>query len=213
MLGAFSKNKRETLLSKRAGDKNFNSRLDRATEEYESNLDKLNERTVASMKKTKEDYDAERREIISGNEKVMNRIIQEGTLARNKMNTAFQKKRTFFVMPIKKRKVHILEQSDRIKDNLLKNKNNEIEVVKSNFTRLSNDVKARNEKEQRRQNKEFTEKIEGMRKDQAQEIYGLKREFNEKITGGTGQERAKADQERTADAYEGRIFKFAPKNG
>lgn len=190
----------------RAAEKeNYENRSVRNETEYQNNIERMNERTGAAIAQTKEDFRAKTRGLQDEHLNTKNQLVTEANIKRNLANTAHQKELDSM------RDVHQADQSQRQEhyrknvESILGTKNNEIETLKGNFENNANEMTKRNIANQQKVSQDFTRTIQELNARHAQESHNTRREFAEKMEGGTEIDRVKQDARKDVDSMQNKV--------
>ncbi len=183
----------------------FKMREARNTQEYQKNINILDEQSRTAIEETKAGYNDKKKGILASNEGEKNQLVRNATISRNKMNSAHQEEqnrlRAVQQQEITQMKDH---HSDSVK-NVIANKDNQIEDIRATFTQNANESERRNTMEAQRSGLELSKTLVEKDQKQAQDLYNVRREYAERLAGGSELDRADARTKRVSEAYENRL--------
>lgn len=196
----------------READKSsFIARNERNEKDYATNIDNLNDRTDVALAKTKEDFRAKTRGLQNEHLDSKNQLVTEANIKRNVSNTAHQKEIDSM------RNVHQTDQLQRQEhyakntEQILGTKNNEIDNLKGNFEKNAHVMSQRNVANQQKVSQDFSRTIQELNGRHALESHNTRREFAEKMEGGTEIDRVKQDARRETDSMQNKVNHTANK--
>lgn len=194
-----------------ANQESFIARNERNEKQYTENIEKLNDRTDIALIKTKEDFQSKTRGMQNDHLDIKNQMVTEANIKRNVSNTAHQTEIDSM------RKVHKSDQEQRQEhyakntEQILATKNKEIDNLKGNFEKNAQDMTQRNVANQQKVSQDFSRTIQELNGRHALESHNTRREFAEKMEGGTEIDRVKQDARRETDSMQNKVNHTANK--
>lgn len=188
-----------------AEQENFEKRNVRNEKVYESNIKDMNDRTQEAIAKTKDEFRSQTRGLQDEHLNAKNQLVTESNLKRNVANTAHQKELNSL------RDVHQTDQAQRQKhyrnnvESILGTKNNEIDNLKNNFEKNAENMTQRNIANSNKVSQDFTRTIQELNSRHAQESHNTRREFMERMEGGTEIDRVKQNAQKDVDSMQNKV--------
>ncbi|GAB4014927.1 MAG: hypothetical protein Fur0010_13490 [Bdellovibrio sp.] len=212
---AFNRAKRERdkldAVHKENVQQRFEEGLSRNQKQFDEQLNALNKTTTQSVQNMRDQYDAEKKNLIHGHRMEKQQLVQDANIAKNKANDIHQLEkeslRTAHDQDIRR----INNNHDNQKSILLQNKANEINHMKENFGKLTDNLNDKNAKEFQKVARQNKAEKRALEKEFADDRIAWERQTNKLLNEGFDT-KAEDQSKRIHEKYQNQISNIRNEN-
>ncbi len=186
-------------------ENNYSRQKNDLNNQFENDLRNSQHNAEIKFAKYTNDQNVEKRNLINSFESDMRDRVKSDLAVKAKMADQAQD-------DMRKLRESQTEQISHLKDHqkeaiaeIKKNQGNETELVQENFRNLTNDLSRRAVRKRRQEVKENQVRNEQLQKEYAKNLYQANRQMQEKLKGGTTENKADKKLAHTVNTYEERI--------
>ncbi|GEM_PF-6318352 len=185
--------------------KRYEDRVDTATKDFQDKISEIDKSTRNAIRSQKIDLDIEKKNQELRHKNEIADFVESGNSTRAKMvekqQRDLQNLRNTQADELRNRGDHHAKTVDSIYEQ----KNKEAEEMSSTFRKLTDDINDRNNQYNDKMAKVNRERITDLEREYAQNEYQNKREFQEKLKGGSSEERDNLKSAEITQKFEKRI--------
>lgn len=182
----------------------FEEGLSRNQKQFDDQLDSLNKTTTKSVHTMRDQYDSEKKNLMHGHRIEKQQLVQDANIAKNKANDMHQLEKESLRTAQEQDIRRINNNHDNQKTILLQNKAHEINNMKENFGKLTDNLNEKNAKEFQKVSRQNKAEKRALEKDFADDRIGWERQTNKLINEGFDT-KAQDQSKRIHEKYQNQI--------